>query len=341
MITILKPGFLTTIQDIGRYGYQKYGVVTSGAMDSISLRLANLLVGNEENQPALEMTIQGPHIRFEQDSLIAITGGDLSPTIEQTPIPLWKAIFVKKGTELKFTKPQTGCRAYLAITGGFDIPMVMGSSSTYLRANIGGFRGRPLKAGDQLSIFSPKQRMFRALEQVRQRLENYAFIEMNWSISTEYIPKFSSHPIIRIIKGRDYHAFTEESQYQVFHESFSITPNSDRMGYRLSGPLLKLNKQKEMISAAVTFGTIQVPSEGNPIILMSDRQTTGGYPIIGEVATVDLPLLAQTKPGDSLSFSEITHKDAQLLYLKNEQNIRSIKHGIIQKYRKEAKYVQN
>ncbi|WP_338472210.1 biotin-dependent carboxyltransferase family protein [Niallia sp. XMNu-256] len=336
MITILKQGFLTTIQDIGRYGYQKYGVITSGAMDSISLRLANLLVGNEENQPVLEMTIQGPHIRFEHDSLIAITGGDLSPMIDQTLIPLWKAIFVKKGTELTFSKAQTGCRAYLAIGGGFVVPEVLGSTSTYLRANIGGFKGRPLKAGDQLSIYPPKQHVIPFMEYARQNLLNRAFIEAKWSISTKYIPNFSSHPVIRIVKGRDYHFFTKESQYQLFHQPFSITPNSDRMGYRLLGPLLKLDKLQEMISAAVTFGSIQVPSEGNPIILMADRQTTGGYPIIGEVATVDLPLIAQTKPGDSLSFLEISHQDSQLLYLNREQNLRSIKQGIIQKYREEA-----
>lgn len=336
MITILKPGFLTTIQDIGRYGYQKYGVITSGAMDSLSLRLANLLVGNEENQPALEITLQGPHIRFQQDSLIAVTGGDLSPTIEQTPIPRWKAIFVKKGVELKFSTAQTGCRAYLAIAGGFSIPKVMGSTSTYLRASIGGFKGRPLKAGDQLPINLPKQRMVRTLERAQKELENQSFIEMNWSISTKYIPHFGSHPVIRIMKGRDYHAFTKESQYRFFHEPFSITPDSDRMGYRLQGPQLKLDAQKEMISGAVTFGTIQVPSQGNPIILMADRQTTGGYSVIGEVSTVDLPLIAQAKPGDTLSFSEITHKDSQLLYLKREQNLHSIKQGIIQKYRQEA-----
>ncbi|WP_428911436.1 biotin-dependent carboxyltransferase family protein [Niallia sp. Krafla_26] len=332
MITILKPGFQTTIQDLGRFGYQKYGVITSGAMDSISFRLANLLVGNEENESALEMTIQGPHIVFGQDSLIAITGGDLSPTINQTPIPLWKIIFVKKGTELKFNRAQTGCRAYLAIAGGFSIPKVMTSASTYLRANIGGFKGRTLRAGDQLSLYSPSPRVLPLIEQARQKVGNLSFIEKDWSISTNYLPDISSHPVIRIIKGREYHLFTEESQHLFFHESFSITPHSDRMGYRLQGPSLRLENKQEMISTAVTFGSIQVPSAGNPIILMADRQTTGGYPIIGQVASVDLPLISQTKPGDLLSFSEITLKEAQLLYLKREQNLRSIKQAILQKF---------
>jgi antagonist of KipI len=332
MITILKPGLLSTIQDLGRYGFQKYGVIVSGAMDSIAHRLANLLVGNEENKPTIEMTLVGPVIQFEQDSLIAITGGDLSPTIDQTPLPNWKAIFVKKGTKLKFSGAQKGCRAYLAISGGFSTPSIMGSQSTYLRAGIGGYKGRALRAGDQLLNEPPNEIALKIIKNMRKELFNHSFIEMNWSISREVIPDIHSKTVIRIMKGRQFELFAEESIDQLFHNPFSITAQSDRMGFRLKGPTLQLEEPKEMISESVTMGTIQVPVDGNPIILMADRQTTGGYPVLGHIASVDLPLIAQSKPGDLIYFSEITHEEAQLLYLKREITLNQIKLGISQKY---------
>jgi len=332
MITILKPGFLSTIQDLGRYGYQKYGVVVGGAMDQVSHRLANLLVGNDENKPAIEITLMGPELQFEQDSLIAICGGSLSPTIDQTPIPNWKPILVKKGSLLKFGQVQKGCRAYLAVAGGFSIPAIMGSKSTYLRAHIGGFQGRPLRAGDQLLLDRPRENTLKVIKDLQKKTNNRPFIKMNWSISPECIPNFNVNPVVRIMKGCQYDLFTKNAKYQLFHEPFTITVQSDRMGYRLQGPVLALERPKEMTSEAVTFGTIQVPADGNPIILMADHQTTGGYPTIGQIATVDLPVVAQTKPGDFLQFKEITHEAAQKLFLKREYDLNQIKLGISQKF---------
>ncbi|WP_338448935.1 biotin-dependent carboxyltransferase family protein [Niallia oryzisoli] len=328
MITITKPGLLSTIQDLGRFGYQKYGVITSGAMDSLSHRLANLLVGNEENKPTIEMTFLGPNVQFQEDALIAICGGDLSPTIQDRPVPMWRPVLVKKGAVLKFGYAKTGTRSYLAVAGGFSIPSIMNSTSTYLRANLGGFHGRALQAGDKIAFAEKSHQSSKLIKKLINMDRNLPFVEMNWSISSELIPKLEKNPVFRVMKGRQYQLFTKESQEWLWTEPFQISPQSDRMGYRLKGPMLRLEKAIEMLSEAVTFGTIQVPADGNPIILMADRQTTGGYPKIGEIASVDLPLLAQVKPNDTIHFTNITPEEAQLLYLEREKKIKQLKYGI-------------
>lgn len=333
MITITKPGLLSSIQDLGRYGYQKYGVITSGVMDPLAHRLANLLVGNSENKPTIEVTLLGPVIQFQQDSLIAICGGDLSPTINDMPVRTWRTILVKKGVELKFEQVRAGCRAYIAIGGSFSIPSIMESTSTYLRANIGGFHGRSLQAGDQLTCDSLSGLSLKMVQQLNPRINNQPFVEMEWSISSDLIPTLQNKPLIRVMKGRQYHLFAKESQEQFFTETFKVTTQADRMGYRLQGPALHLEKAQEMISEAVTFGTIQVPAEGHPIVLLADRQTTGGYPKIGEIASIDLSLIAQAKPGDEVFFTEIAHKEAGLLYLEREIQIKQLKYGIFHKFK--------
>ncbi|MCQ6274231.1 biotin-dependent carboxyltransferase family protein [Bacillus sp. V3B] len=335
MITITKPGLLSSIQDLGRYGFQKYGVITSGVMDSIAHRLANLLVGNKENQPTIEVTLLGPVIQFHQDSLIAICGGDLSPTINQIPIRTWRTILVKKGSELKFGQARAGCRAYLTVAGGFSIPSIMESASTYLRANIGGFHGRALQSGDQIKFDSLSILSLKMMQQLNRQINNQPFVEMEWSISSDLIPTLQSDPLIRVIKGRQYHLFAKKSREKFFTEPFKVTTQADRMGYRLQGPTLHLETAQEMISEAVTFGTIQVPAEGHPIVLLADRQTTGGYPKIGEIASVDLALMVQAKPGDDIYFTRITHEEAGLLHLEREIQIKQLKHGIFQKFRQE------
>lgn len=330
MITIRKPGLLSSIQDLGRYGYQKYGVITSGAMDPIAHRIANLLVGNPENTPTIEMTWIGPVIQFDQDSLIAICGGDLSPTIQNTPIPLWKTIFIKKGTVIHFGTARSGCRAYLAVAGGYSIPQVMNSTSTYLRANIGGFHGRALIAGDHLSFNTPSELSIKMMKQLKLHLGNQPYVVMKWSAASDLN---YNNLTIRVIKGRHYFLFSKDSQEQFFSKPFVITAQSDRMGYRLKGPILTLSKAKEMLSEAVAYGTIQVPADGNPIILLADRQTTGGYPKIGQIASVDFSLIAQAKPGDQVYFTEISLEEAQRLYLKREWNIKLLKLGIAATFR--------
>jgi len=333
MITIIKPGLLSSIQDLGRYGYQKYGVITSGAMDPFAHRLANLLVGNKENKPTIEITLLGPVIQFEQDSLISICGGDFSPTINGKLLRAWRTVLVKKGSQLKFGKARTGCRAYLSVAGGFSIPTIMESQSTYLRAKIGGFHGRSLQKGDQIMFDSPSRLSLKMIHQLSKNLTDQPFDEMNWTITSDLIPNLKINPTIRVMKGLQYKLFTNKSQEAFFTKPFTVTTQSDRMGYRLQGPHLELEQANEMISEAVSFGTIQVPAEGNPIVLLADRQTTGGYPKIGQVATVDLSSIAQAKPGDRIHFSKITHEEAQLLFLELETKINQLKHGIYNKFR--------
>ncbi|WP_078430026.1 biotin-dependent carboxyltransferase family protein [Alkalihalobacterium alkalinitrilicum] len=326
-VKVIRPGLLTTVQDLGRAGLQKYGVVFSGAMDSYALRVANLLVGNEEGDAALEVTLTGPELEIEEDVLIAVTGGDLSPTIQNEPIPLWKPVFVKKGSVLKFGPCQFGCRAYIAMGGGIDVDEVMGSRSTYLRAGIGGFQGRALKVNDSIKLNPPSEQAQHLINQLSTE-ENLPFSSATWSVNNVTYFQDQNHISIRVIRGSHYDLFTSECRGAIYEEVFKVTPQSDRMGYRLSGPTLTLSQPLEMVSEAVALGTIQVPPDGNPIILLADRQTTGGYPRIGQVLSVDIPLIAQLKPGDAIKFKEVTLKQAEELYLNRERELNELRAGL-------------
>lgn len=333
MLRIKKPGLLTSIQDLGRAGFQKYGVIASGAMDPLAHRMANLLAGNEENEPTLEITLLGPAIIFEEDALISICGGDLSPAINGQAVRSWRSVFVRKGSELRFDQCQSGCRAYLAVAGGFSVPEVMKSKSTYLRAGIGGYEGRALKAGDRLDFGPPSEQSVRLMNILAEQAKEEPFIENAWSITADLIAIQEKNPTVRITKGRQFELFSTESQQILFEALFEVTAQSDRMGYRLKGASLSLAEPAELISEAVNFGSIQVPPDGNPIVLLADRQTTGGYPKIGQVASVDLSLLAQAKPGDKLKFIEISYEEAQQLYLDRELKLKELKQGIFLKIR--------
>jgi antagonist of KipI len=326
-LKVIRPGLLASIQDLGRYGFQKYGVIISGAMDAISLRIANLLVGNEEGEAAIEVTLMGTSLSFEEDLFISITGGDISPVIDGAAVPLWRPVFVKKGSVLQFKSSKSGCRAYVAVSGGFTIPEVMNSKSTYLRGEIGGYNGRALQAGDTLSC-NPLPQNTRPLFQYLKSKCTRSFYATTWYVNSEHFIHSKQASTIRVIRGAEFERFTKVSQLQFFEQEFQITPKSDRMGYRISGPIIELKESFDLISEAVTHGTIQVPQDGNPIILLADRQTTGGYPRIAQVATVDLPIIAQLKPGEKISFKEITLEEAEQLYLEQEQWIEELKVSI-------------
>ncbi|HEX7064527.1 MAG TPA: biotin-dependent carboxyltransferase family protein [Bacillales bacterium] len=327
-IKIIKPGLLTSVQDLGRHGYQKYGVIASGVMDPLACRITNLLVGNDEGAAVLETTLLGPKIEFQEDALIALGGGDMSPSINGEAVQSYRSVWVKKGSVLQFGPSQSGCRVYLAVAGGVDVPRVMDSYSTYLRAEIGGFQGRALKKEDVLPTGSLSDFSVKLMKYLQEQSNGETFREMGWGISSELLPEIKKNPTIRTLRGRQFEWFTNESREKLFSEAFEVTTQSDRMGYRLKGPKLSLTEPKELLSEAVTFGTIQVPSEGNPIVLLADRQTTGGYPKIGQVASVDLPVMAQVKPGEKVSFKEIGHEEAQRLYLENERNMQRLKLGL-------------
>jgi antagonist of KipI len=334
-IKVLEQGLSTTVQDLGRIGFQQYGVVVGGVMDEVAAKIANILIGNNENDAVVEMTLIGPTLLFEQDTLISLCGADLSASIGGEPVPLWKPIFVKEGSILRFGRPQQGCRTYLAVAGGIDVPLVMESRSTYVRGGIGGYQGRTLQKGDILKC-NPNRRHYPSdvAKFLRTQIWSGSFKTVNWTVSSLIKPVYKKDPQIRFMKGPQFDLFTERSKEEFLSEKYKVTPNSDRMGYRLSAKALKLNTAVELLSEAVTMGTIQVPNDGQPIILMADRQTIGGYPKIGYVASIDFPVLSQVMPGENLTFKEISIQDAQRLLLKRDQLISKVKIGISLAFRR-------
>lgn len=318
MMEVLQPGLLTSVQDFGRYGFQRFGVIVSGAMDGVALRIANLLVGNEENAPGLEITLLGPQIRFEHPALIALTGDGLVPIVDGEDVPLWRQISVKSGSVLEFRPLQTGCRCYLAVSGGISVPKIMGSASTYLRAGLGGFEGRALCKGDRLSFGPPTHLGKLWLEKLSVE-ESHSVAP--WFPNLDVLPDYRTNPILRVVPGHQQSLFPKNTWEAFQTERFLVTPQSDRMGYRLQGPTLALTEPHELVSEAVTTGTIQVPPEGNPIVLMTDHQTIGGYPKIAQVITADIPVLAQVRPGELVRFEVVSIERAQELLQHQERQI--------------------
>ncbi|MBS4192637.1 biotin-dependent carboxyltransferase family protein [Bacillus sp. FJAT-49705] len=322
-VRVLNKGLLTSIQDLGRYGLQKYGVIVSGAMDKYSLRVANILVGNKENEGALEITLLGTSLQFENDRVIAITGGDLFATIDGERVATWRPILVRKGSILQFKSPLKGCRAYVALAGGIAIPEVMGSKSTYLRAGIGGFNGRALQKDDVIESGVMNKFSTSLFNKLDKRNADF-----KWTVNYDALVNLQQTQTIRVIRGTEFNRFDEKSKRTFFNEPYTLTTQADRMGYRMEGPPLSLAEKFELLSEGVTHGTIQVPPNGQPIILMADRQTTGGYPKIGQIISADLPSLAQLQPTAKIHFKQISHEEAETELLKKEQIINEIKIGI-------------
>lgn len=326
-ISVLNPGLLTTIQDLGRIGYQKYGVIASGSMDTYATRLSNIMVGNKENEAVLEITLIGPSLKLEKGTLFSLTGGNLSPTINEKRIPMGRPIYVTKDCILKFGSCIKGCRSYLAVAGGFDVPKVMGSKSTYLRAEFGGFNGRALKKDDVLSIGVKSSMSNRIIKKMEELKGNGDFVSPIWYMKN-FMMQNPDSTVIRVFEDRQFNAISEESINKFFNSKFSVTNKSDRMGYRLSGEKIELKEKLEMISEEVSAGTIQIPPDGNPIILLADRQTAGGYPKIAHVSSVDIQKIVQLKPNDKITFKKITLKEAEQLYFQREKDIVELKKSI-------------
>ncbi|HFK1748096.1 TPA: biotin-dependent carboxyltransferase family protein [Bacillus cereus] len=320
-VEVLHAGMFTTVQDLGRSYYQQFGVPVGGAMDKNALRLINMLVGNEENEAGLEMTILGPKLLIKKTTLLAIGGVDMEPLLNGERIPLWRPILAEEGSMLCFGKVKSGCRAYVTFAGGIHIEGTMGSKSTYIRAAIGGIEGRMMKKGDCFQIGTYSEMANRFI----QDLQKDERIKTKWVISNSVLPKYKKHLKLRVIADFEYDQFTEESRKAFFTKEYKVSNYADRMGYRVEGEVLNRIEEKEILSSPVTFGTIQVPNGGQPIILMADRQTTGGYPRMGNIISVDLPLLAQLKPGDYVSFEKITLEEAEQLYIEQEVNMNLLK----------------
>jgi antagonist of KipI len=305
-VEVIQPGLLTTVQDRGRIGYQQYGMVVGGAMDAFAFQVGNILVGNSRNTAGLEITWTGPTLRFEASAFIALTGANLSPRLDQQSTPMWKGFFVEKGQVLSFGRPVEGVRTYLAVSGGFDVPEIMGSRSTYIKGGIGGYLGRPLQEGDVLTLGDPPAPC--SVKQLAYRLR----------------PRYNKEIILRAVPGPQSEAFTDEAIHTFFREAYEVTTRADRMGYQLSGPPLIHKGKADILSDAIAPGSVQVPAEGKPIVLMVDRQTTGGYAKIATVISCDLPRLAQAGPGCKVRFEPIGVIQAGNLAVEQERLLKTL-----------------
>ncbi|MPM36997.1 KipI antagonist [bioreactor metagenome] len=308
-ITVLHPGMLTTIQDQGRTGYQQFGVPVSGAVDPRSAAVANILAGNEEGEAVLECTVMGPQLRFDEPAVIAISGADLGPTLDGVPMDNYRAVRVGAGQVLRFTGPRCGCRAFIAVAGGLDVAEVMGSRSTYMKAKIGGFKGRKLEKEDVLNLRAPGAEP-KALE--------------GRSIAPEF--RARAEYTLRVVLGPQDDAFTAAGIETFLTGVYAVTAEFDRMGCRMEGPEIAHETSGDIISDGIAFGAIQVPSSGQPIVMLADRQTTGGYTKIANVISADFRVLGQLKSGDKVRFEKISLSAAQEALLAQRASLRLLRH---------------
>lgn len=292
---ILKAG-ITSVQDMGRFGYQAYGMPTSGACDQYSYRIGNILVGNDDVEASLECMLMGPTIEFEEDTVFAITGGYFNTTLNGVKIYNWHSYRARPGDILELGGVISGCFGYISFSGGIDVSPVMGSRSTYIKGKIGGLEGRNLKDGDTLRTGEGNLFAYgRQLERI-------------------YIPRYERDVTVRVVMGPQDDYFTKEGIYTFLNSSYEVTQSSDRMGYRLKGKPIEHAKGADVVSDGVPLGAVQVPGDGQPIIMLVDRQTTGGYTKIATVITADIPRVAQARPGDVIHFKSISLGDAYWTY---------------------------
>jgi len=309
---VLKPGFFTTVQDLGRFGYLRYGVPISGAMDTFSLIAANSLLGNRPNDACLEMTLLGPELRVLEQTQIAVAGGEISARVDDKILPLWQTVDVRKGETIFFGRMGCGCRAYLAVKGGVDVPVVLGSRSTCVRAGIGGVEGRLVKAGDTMGGLKAP------------------FLRSKYSVPVDLRPTFPRQLEARVVLGPQVDLHSEEGLNCFLSSQYRITSESDRMGYRLEGPKVQHRDGADIVSDAILPGSVQIPKDGKPIVVMRDAQTTGGYPKIAAVVTPDISSLGQVKPGDSVKFSKVAISQACEIYRRNHRLLNNLKQALIQ-----------
>ena len=303
MIRVAEPGFLTTVQDGGRWGCQHLGVPVAGPMDPVSHRIANLLVGNPADRAALEVTLVGPELEFLDDAVFAVAGARFELRLDERPTRAGVAARAGRGSRLRFGRRTAGARAYLAVRGGIDVPPRLGSRSTDLASRLGGLGGRPLRRGDRLDVGPPRG------EPVAGRPRDPVF------------PLPAGGARVRFVPGADPRRFEPEALERIPDDRFTVGPDSNRMGYRLQGPVIGLADPAPVLSTATPAGTIQVPPSGQPILLMADRQTTGGYAVLGTVITADLGAAGQLAPGDWIAFDACGHREALAALVEMEQRL--------------------
>jgi KipI family sensor histidine kinase inhibitor len=306
-IRVIKPGLLTTVQDLGRRGHRSAGVPLGGAMDAFALRIANQIVGNPEDAAGLEITLLGPELEFAVDTVAAVGGAEFEGA------PTWRPLVLRAGERLIFGECKRGCRAYLAVAGGIDVPPVLGSRSTYLQGGFGGFQGRALREGDWIAI-GPDRPLVGDPKGLG-----------SWRVSSTMLPSYSPSPALRALRGAQAADFGPD----LWTTEFQVSPRSDRMGLRLSGPAMVRSAAGELISTAVAPGTMQVPPDGQPILLMADAQTIGGYPQAAHIIGPDLSLAAQLRPGESFHLREIPIEEAHRLAVARERDLAHLHMGLM------------
>jgi len=296
-LKIISPGFQTTVQDAGRFGFAHLGVSPAGAADNLAFRLGNLLVGNENNDPALEMTLVGGTFEFETTTIIAVTGADCSPTLDGETVPLWTSIFVRAGQTLRCQAMKNGARSYLCLHGGIQINKIIGSAATHLQTGIGGWQGRALKKGDVLPYSESSQK------------ENHRPL----TIKKDVLEYFENKSTIRVTRGPQADYFSAAALDIFSSTTYSVSETSNRVGLRLNGAALVREKHEELITEGISCGAVQVPSDGQPIILFVEHPTTGGYPKIANVISADFCRLGQLRPRDEVRFQFVSFDEATKL----------------------------
>lgn len=308
-LSIIKPGILSTIQDLGRAGSRPLGINLNGAMDRNAVRLVNTLLGNDEGEAAIEMHFPAAEVTFASKCSFALGGADLGATLNGSDVPLWTTIAAKEGEILTFSEKRNGSRVYLSVAGGFDIEPWLGSRSTNLNAEAGGLDGRQLKPGDTIGFRDPHTVPTRKL-------------------GPTMTPRYNRFPTVRFIPSAEFELLTAISERDLLHEAFTITNDSNRMGFRLKAKPLYLLDQREIISAGVAFGTMQLLPDGQLIVLMADHQTSGGYPRLGNVISADLPLLGQLGPADGIGFHRVSTEEAEILASQFEKDLCTLRLGV-------------
>jgi antagonist of KipI len=320
--TAIRAGFLTSVQDLGRAGLRQFGVSPGGALDPHALRVANLLVGNEESAAGLEITFGGLRLRFTDDRIVAWCGGNFEARIGSTDLPSGHPALVHSGEDLSIEAPAIGCRAWIAISGGIDVPIVLGSRSGDLKAGFGGINGRPIRDGEDVPLgknSEPSKNLAKKLGERRIA---------SWKPTHDWSNPARREPMLRFVRGAGGSHCAPGVMETFGAENFFVSPDSDRMGVRLDGPRLERSKEEDFLSEAVAPGTVQVPPNGKPILLLNDCQTIGGYPKLAHVITVDLAIAAQLRPGDTVRFRQVSLAEAHRTLIDREGDLEQFRRGI-------------
>jgi len=325
-ISVASAGLLTTVQDLGRVGFRQHGVSLGGGLDPYALTIANLVIANEPAAAGLEMTFGTARLKFADDRLVAWCGGDFDVATAGAKVPAGHAALVCAGDELRVTAPAGGGRAWCAFSGGIDVAAVLGSRATDLRSRFGGLDGRPLADGNVLRLGHPTANASNLAKRLGQRRVT------SWSAPSEWASTKPHHPFLRVVRGADWSRFDRAVTSELLQGSFSVTNDSDRMGVRLNGPHLSRRDNEELVSEAVAPGTIQIPPNGQPIVLLGDCQTIGGYPKIAHVITVDLPAAAQLSPGGVVRFAEVSLSEAHALLIERARELAWFRAGVALKF---------